>query len=94
MIQSYRDRRTRRFALGQRVKAFDGIRRAAFSKLDLLDAASELGDLALPGNRLKPLLGERLGQFSIRINDQWRICFAWPEESPGPTQVEITDYHR
>jgi len=48
---------------------------------------------ALPGNRFEKLGGNRLGQYSIRINDQWRICFEWPDGSKGPTNVEITDYH-
>ena len=61
---------------------------------DQLDAAVGLGDLARPGNRLEALRGRRRGQWSIRINDQWRICFVWPEESPGPAGVEIVDYHR
>ncbi len=53
-----------------------------------------LKDLAaLPGNRFEALKGDRKGQYSIRINDQWRICFEWPEKSPGPTNVEIVDYH-
>ena len=58
-----------------------------------LDAATGLGDLARPGNRLEALRGGRRGQWSIRINDQWRICFEWPEVSPGPAGVEIVDYH-
>ena len=62
-------------------------------KLDQLDAAASLRDLDLPGNRLEALEGNRKGQYSIRINDQWRICFKWPGGSPGPTQVEIVDYH-
>jgi toxin HigB-1 len=63
-------------------------------RLDRLDAATSLADLAaLPGNRLEPLKGDRAGQFSIRINDQWRIRFTWPEESPGPMGVEIVDDH-
>jgi proteic killer suppression protein len=93
MIVSCRDKRTREFADGRRVKAFDGIRRKAELKLDQLDAATALGDLDLPGNRLEALKGNRKGQFSIRINDQWRICFEWPNKSPGPTEVEIVDYH-
>lgn len=53
-----------------------------------------LADLAaLPGNRLEAMKGDRKGQYSIRINDQWRIGFEWPEGSPGPTNVEIVDYH-
>jgi len=94
MIVSYRDRRTARFASGRHVKEFSGFSRQAETRLDRLDAATSLADLAaLPGNRLEPLRGDRTGQFSIRINDQWRICFAWPEGSPGPTEVQIVDYH-
>ena len=94
MILSYRDKRTRDFAAGARVKAFSGFRRSAELKLDRLDAATSLGDLAaLPGNRLEALSGDRKGQYSIRINDQWRICFEWPEGSKGPVNVEIVDYH-
>ncbi|MCE2486299.1 MAG: type II toxin-antitoxin system RelE/ParE family toxin [Desulfurellaceae bacterium] len=48
---------------------------------------------ALPGNRFEALKGDRKGQYSIRINDQWRFCFEWPDESPGPVRVEIVDYH-
>ena len=94
MIVSYRDKRTKAFATGQRVKAFSGIERAARLKLDRLEAAVELRDLAaLPGNRLEALKGDQKGQYSIRINDQWRICFEWPSRSPGPSNVEIVDYH-
>ena len=82
------------FAAGTRVKAFAGFARAAHLKLDRLDAALSLKDLAgLPGNRFEALRGDRVGQYSIRINDQWRICFAWPARSPGPVDVEIVDYH-
>jgi proteic killer suppression protein len=94
MIVSYRDKRTRDFASGKRVKAFSGIERAARLKLDRLEASVVLKDLAvLRGNRFEALSGERKGQYSIRINDQWRICFAWLEETPGPSNVEIVDYH-
>ena len=94
MIVSYRDKRTREFASGKRVKAFSGIEIAARLKLDRLEAATELKDIgALPGNRLEALKGDRKGQYSIRINDQWRICFEWPDGSPGPSNVEIVDYH-
>jgi toxin HigB-1 len=94
MIVSYRDKRTERFARGERIKEFSGIARQAETRLDRLDAAARLGDLAaLPGNRFEALKGNRLGQYSIRINDQWRICFEWPESSPGPMNVEIVDYH-
>lgn len=94
MVVSYRDKRTREFAVGQRVKAFSGIERATRLKLDRLEAAVILRDLAaLPGNRLEALKGDRKGQYSIRINDQWRICFEWEADSPGPSNVEIVDYH-
>lgn len=94
MVVSYRDKRTREFATGKRVNAFSGIKRSARLKLDRLEAATALQDLtALAGNRFEALKGERKGQYSIRINDQWRVCFEWPEKSPGPTNVEIVDYH-
>jgi len=94
VIVSYRDKRTRDFAAGKYVKAFCGFKRAARMKLDRLEAATSLGDLAaLPGNRFEALLGDRRGQYSIRINDQWRLCFEWPHQSPGPSNVEIVDYH-
>jgi toxin HigB-1 len=73
---------------------FSGIERPARLKLDRVEAAIALNDLsALPGNRFEALKGDRRGQYSIRINDQWRICFEWPPRSPGPTNVEIADYH-
>ena len=94
MIVSYRDKRTRDFAAGERVKALSGIERPARLKLDRLEAAATLTDLAvLPGNRFEALRGDRKGQYSIRINDQWRICFEWPDGSPGAENVEIVDYH-
>lgn len=94
MVLNYRDKRTRAFAAGERVNAFSGIERAARLKLDRLEAAVALRDLAtLPGNRLEVLKGDRKGQHSIRINERWRICFEWPEGSPGPSNVEIVDYH-
>ena len=94
MIVSYRDARTRRFAEGEHVKDFSGFAHQAETRLDRLDAATSLKDLgALPGNPLEALKGNRRGQWSIRINDQWRICFEWPEGSAGPANVEIVDYH-
>lgn len=93
MILSFKDKHTREFAEGHRVKAFEGIERKAEMKLDQLDAATALADLNLPGNRLEALKGDRQGQYSIRINDRWRICFEWPKGSPGPSNVEIVDYH-
>ena len=93
MIVSFRDKRTKELAEGNRVKAFSGFERKAELKLDQLEAATSLLDLSLPGNRLEALEGDRQGQYSIRINDQWRICFEWPKGSPGPINVEIVDYH-
>ncbi len=94
MIVSFKDKRTREIHEGVFVKAFSGFSRQAEMKLDQLDAATKAQDLAsLPGNRFEALKGDRKGQYSIRINDQWRICFEWPTGSPGPTNVEIVDYH-
>jgi toxin HigB-1 len=94
VIIGYRDKRTRDFAAGKRVTAFSGIERPARLKLDRLDAATSLRDLAaLPGNRFEALKGDREGQYSIRINDQWRICFEWVDGALGPSNVEIVDYH-
>lgn len=93
MIKSYRDKNTRAFAAGKFVKKFHGFKKQAEKRLEILDAAETLGDLAaLPGNCLEPLSGNRQGQYSIRINLQFRICFDWP--SDGPENVEITDYHK
>ncbi len=94
MIVSYRDKRTREFAAGTRVKAFAGFERSAPLNLDRLEAATSVRDLAaLPGNRFEALSGDRKGQYSIRINDQWRICFEWRDGAAGPVNVEIVDYH-
>jgi proteic killer suppression protein len=94
MILGYRDKRTREFAAGKRVKAFTAIERTGRLKLDRLEAATGLKDLgALPRNRLEALAGDRKGQYSIRINDRRRICFEWPEGASGPANVEIVDYH-
>jgi proteic killer suppression protein len=94
VIVSYRDKRTEDFATGKRVKAFSGIERSVRMRLDRLEAATAWKDLAvLPGNRFESLAGDRKGQYSIRINDQWRICFDWPDGAPGPSHVEIVDYH-
>lgn len=94
MILSYRDKRTRAFAEGKFVREFQGFDRQAYKRLEILDAAGSIEELrALPSNRLEPLSADRSGQFSIRINMQWRICFEWPEGSPGPLNIEIVDYH-
>ncbi len=94
MILGYRDGRTGKFAAGKRIKALEPIRRQAERVLDRLEAAASLRDVAnFPGHRLEKLSRDRTGQYSVRINDQWRICFEWPSGSPGPTNVEIVDYH-
>ena len=94
MVLSYRDKRSREFAAGKRIKAFSGFERSARLKLDRLEVATSLRDLAaLPGNRFETLAGDRQGQYSIRINDQWRICFEWAHGALGPSDVEIVDYH-
>jgi len=93
MILGFRDKRTRLFSEGEWVKEFQGFERQAMLRLDRLDAADRLMALNTPGNRLEGLKGDRKGQYSIRINDQWRICFEWPDGSPGPVNVEIVDYH-
>ena len=94
VLPRYKDRRTARFAEGQLVREFQAIERAADRKLRMLMTASTLGDLrAIPGNRLEKLSGDRSGQYSIRINDQYRICFEWPDDETGAQNMEITDYH-
>jgi proteic killer suppression protein len=94
MIQSYRDKRTRESADGKRVREFEALRRQAEKRLDILDAATSLTDLqALPSSALEGLRGDRKGQYSIRINMQWRICFEWPDGQSGPSNVEIVDDH-
>ena len=94
MILGYRNRRTKQFAEGEFVRQFQGFERQAWKRLEILDAATSLADLAgLPSNRLEALKGDRAGQYSIRINQQWRICFEWPPGASGPSNVEIIDYH-
>jgi len=93
MIVSFRDRETERVWRGERSRRLPPwIQATALRKLRLLNRALVLTDLSLPrGNRLEPLVGNRLGQFSMRINDQWRVCFRWTER--GVEDVEIVDYH-
>ena len=94
MIRSYADRDTERFANGARIARWDAFRVQAERRLRVLDAATQLSDLAaLNSNRLEALKGDRRGEYSIRINQQWRICFRWPSAAPGPENVEIVDYH-
>ena len=94
MIRSFRDKDTERVFERERTRKFSGaLGRSALRKLLLLDAAETLQDLlSPPGNRLERLSGDRRGQYSIRVNDQWRICFRW--QRGNATDVEIVDYHR
>ena len=92
VIKSFRSRETQQIHARQRVKRFRAFERAAQRKLRQLDIATELRDLSsLPGNHLEALKGDREGQHSIRINDQWRICFVW--RKGDAYDVEIEDYH-
>ena len=89
MIASFRNRRTEQLWMGERVKAFSGFEKQARRKLDMLHYARDLADLRVPpANRLESLGGDRKGQCSIRVNDQWRVRFIWTRE--GPADV---DYH-
>jgi len=92
MIVSFRDRDTEALANGIRSRRFAAIAAVARRKLRQLEIAGRLDDLRVPpGNRLEALKGDRSGQHSIRINDQYRLCFRWT--SSGPAEVEIVDYH-
>ena len=92
MIRSFKDSKTERFFSGQRVRSFQGFAAQAARRLTFLDNAESLQDLArMRSNRLESLSGNRAGQFSIRINEQWRICFR--SEDDGFYDVEIADYH-
>jgi proteic killer suppression protein len=93
VIQSFGDADTERVWRRERVRRFGSdLQRMANRKLLIIDAAETLNDLRVPpGNRLERLRGERMGQYSIRINDQWRICFTW--SAAGPANVQIIDYH-
>lgn len=92
MIKSAADKRTAQFLGGQRVAAFQGFERQAHRRVAILNEATSLDDLMqLPSNRLELLGGDRKGQYSIRINDQWRICFTFTDGDAH--DVEIVDYH-
>jgi proteic killer suppression protein len=92
MIRSFKDSRTERLFRGEEVREFQAFARQAEKRLRILDAADTLRALQmLPSNRLEALKGDRQGQYSIRINQQWRVCFEWDED--GPHNVEIVDYH-
>ncbi|MCG6168535.1 type II toxin-antitoxin system RelE/ParE family toxin [Leptospira sp. FAT2] len=92
MIQSFGDKSTENLHNGWDTKEFRAIEEVARRKLRSLDSAKILQDLkSPPGNRLESLKGDRKGTYSIRINDQWRICFLWKDN--GPHEVQIVDYH-
>ena len=92
VIQSFKDGSTFELFVQREIKRWRNIQQVALRKLDQMEAAIHLTDLRVPpGNRLEALRGERVGQYSIRINDQFRICFAWKED--GAHDVEIVDYH-
>jgi proteic killer suppression protein len=94
MISGYHDSATRRLAAGEEVRKWTPFQRQAEKRLRILDAAASLRDLAaLSSNRLESLKGNRKGQYSIRINSKWRICFEWLKDQPGPSNFEIVDYH-
>jgi toxin HigB-1 len=94
MCLKYKDKRTKRFAEGERVKEFQAFERQAYKRLEILEAAPNKEALMmLPSNRFEALGGDRQGQYSIRINYRWRICFAWPDEEEHPFNIEIVDYH-
>ncbi len=94
MIVSYRDKRTRKFAGGETVREFQSFARQAEKRLEILDAAPHKeAFIMLPSNRFEALRGDRKGQYSIRINMQWRICFEWPDDAPRPFNIEMVDYH-
>ena len=94
MIKSYADKDTRKFAEGQRVKKFSGFEGQAERKLALLHGATKVGQLGhVPGSNLEKLKGDRKGQYSIRVNRQWRLCFTWDDGDENPSDVEIVDYH-
>ena len=94
MIRSFHAKTTQRFAEGDRVREWEAFRDQAEKRLRILDAACSTGDLAaLNSNRFEALRGKRKGQFSIRINERWRICFVWSKDDSGPSKVEIVDYH-
>ena len=91
-IQSFKCNHTQKLFEGEQPKRFKNIETVATRKLQMLDSAVELKDLcAPPANRLEALKGNREGQYSIRINDQWRVCFRWIDA--GAADVEIVDYH-
>ncbi len=94
MGNQYRDKKTEEFANGKFIPQFERLKGKAYEKLEFLESASRLSDLRNPpSNHFEKLSGNRKGQYSIRINKQWRICFEWSEESFRAFNIEIVDYH-
>jgi proteic killer suppression protein len=92
VIRSFKDKGAEALFRGETAAEFQAVQAVALRKLDMLDAATQLADLrSPPGNRLEALAGDRRGQHSIRVNDQWRLCFVWRDG--GAELVEIVDYH-
>ncbi|HEY9703535.1 MAG TPA: type II toxin-antitoxin system RelE/ParE family toxin, partial [Allocoleopsis sp.] len=94
MSQKYKDKRTERFARGERIKEFQAFERQAYKRLEILESApNKQALMALPSNHFEALGGDRMGQYSIRINDKWRICFEWLDQEDDPFNIEIVNYH-
>ena len=92
--RKFRDKRTARFAAGERVREFQAFERQAYRRLEILEAAlTKEALMHLPSNRFEALGGDRAGQYSIRINNRWQICFEWPDGEDAPFNIEIVDYH-
>jgi toxin HigB-1 len=93
-LSRYRDKRLRQFAEGYRVREFQAFEQQLKKRLAILEDAQSKDDLRLlPSNRFEALSGDRMGQFSIRINKQWRLCFEWPDDSDHAINIEAVDYH-
>ncbi len=93
-LPQYRDKRLQQFAGGYRVRDFQSFEQQLKKRLAVLEDAQSLDDLRLlPSNHFEALTGDRKGQFSIRINRQWRLCFEWSESEKRPFNIEVVDYH-
>jgi proteic killer suppression protein len=93
-LPKYRDKRLQQFVDGYRVRDFQSFERQLKKRLAILEDAQSKDDLRLlPSNHFEPLIGDRRGQFSIRINMQWRLCFEWSESENRPFNIEVVDYH-
>lgn len=93
MFRRFRDKRVEKFIEGQRVAKFQAFERTLERRLRVLEVAKTLQDIgSVPGHHLEPLQGDRAGEHSIKINDQYRICFVW-HETMGAMEIEVTDYH-